>query len=103
MHYTSETIKAADYLLRKHDPTYGVPSPEALKKLAVTKDREYAGPITPEEHDRIYELLHTTALSTYQITKVVGRSQMSCWQIKTKRHRLYDPVRSERFRTAKAA
>jgi hypothetical protein len=103
MHYTSATVRAADYLLRKHDPTYGVLAPEALEKLVDTRDREYKGPVTPEEHDRIYELLHTTNLSTYQLTKVVNRSQMTCWQIKTKRHKLYDPVRSERFRVSKAA
>jgi hypothetical protein len=102
MHYTTEAIKAADYLLRKHDPTYGLPL-ESLEKLRITVDREYKGVVTPEEHDRIYELLHTTNLSTYQLTKVVNRSQMTCWQIKTKRHKLYDPVRSEAFRTRVAA
>ena len=102
MHYTTETIRAADYLLRKHDPTYGLPL-EKLEKLRMTVDREYRGPLSVEEHDRIYELLCTTKLSTYQMPGIVGRSQMICWKIKAKRHKLYDPVRSEAFRTRVAA
>lgn len=99
MSYASDTINAYNYLFTKYDKVLREEIANCPAKLIrITEDKPYKAAMTEEEHDRLYQLIHTTQKTNMAWCKETGWSPATISDIRKAKHPRYDPIRSEKWR-----
>jgi hypothetical protein len=96
MSYATDTINTFNYLFEKYDKVLKEEMARCPTKLIrITEDKPYRKAMTNEEHDRLYQMIHSEYKSNNAWCKETGWSPAVISDIRKKKHPRYDPVRSE--------
>jgi hypothetical protein len=108
----TSVIRTLEFLLDKHGKAFDEPAaprvsreilasiPRALPAKSIKRSQLPAVRMTPEMHDAVYAEATTTFRHANDIADAFKISRSTVMKIRSRRHKLYDPQRSEAFRYA---